>query len=248
MDARKTDFDDSRWAGATVLLSLDVALPFHEMMGLRVMNPTEFQSALRAFIRQYRILFYSGEGEANKPAASSVFSFVQSAAGAPSANAFRWWTANLYCEGPREHLDLQFWTLVIRFARRTDDDWKKLNLPFRVSDEAKLRSTQSTTLDAYNSLWEDLRKHPLSDWDLHLYALKEWDDDVPDVPNGPESIIYPITAAARGYSFWGWLLGQLDDSEIDMLHRSGQQIVDVVEELRFIQNLVSPKHLLLPSL
>lgn len=235
---------DGRWSRAISLASLDVALPFYPIMGLRVENPIGLRDGLRDYIRDYRKKYYAGEINRIALGDAGVASFLKSKLDERGATRFEYWVTHLYCEGPREHGDLQDWTLVLRAARRSEERWRLL-VPTRLRDEARRRFNDSTRMDEYGEICDRVFEGPLSDWDLHLYAINLWNDEASDCPDGPQSQIYPIAAAARGYAFWGWFLSQLSNPELETLQSAAQRLVESIDELEFIGMISSPLALML---
>ena len=162
-------------------------------------------------------------------------------------STFHWWLANLYCEHPREHAVLRAWTLILRYAHRSAGEWRRLNLPARLSVAAADRFDQSIDMTDYEALCTRLTELQLSDWDLHFYAICLWDDNSPDTPNGPFAMVYPIVAVRKGYTFWAWLLTQLSSSEVQLLHEAGKTIARETDELKYLEPIESPTPLLLRS-
>lgn len=233
-----TPTDEGRWIRAIILLSLDVTLPFYQMLGLRITSPEAFQGALRAFIREYRNFFYSNNTEAAELRVSNIVRFIALNHTPDWAHALDWWFGKMYCEAANEHVALRIWTLIFRYARNTDSIWEKLSLPHAISTEARERFNQSIYMDDYYRLCEEVWKRPLSDWDLHFYAICLWDDDALEAPNGPQSKMYPIVAAAKALSFWSWLLPRLSGINIQALNKAGQEAIETVEELRYLNPAV----------
>jgi len=174
---------DERWSRAIILLSLDVALPFYPMLGLRIISPAAFQKALRAFIREYRTQFYSDEHGQNGLRTSSATAFIAAHHSSEASHAFDWWFQNMYCEATKEHIALHAWSIILRFARKSDSAWRALHFPDVASNEARQRFNEAINMDDYRSLCDEAWHPALSDWDLHLYAICLWDDDSMETPN-----------------------------------------------------------------
>jgi hypothetical protein len=119
--------------------------------------------------------------------------------------------------------------------------WNRLGLPQGALD----RFLRSCNLDEYLRRQKEVDASPLSDWDLHLYALHLYDDnlygpkDLAHVPDGPRLHVVPTIRAYQGYLFWAWVLNTHRPDQLDRLWDEGRRIVEE-EELRSARGLPHP--------
>ncbi len=227
-----------QWLQAAALLSLDCTVPFLPLIGL---DPRiAWKDCMRAFFREHRSLVFSGKPFETASLQSIISGFTDRILGISNTHKLIWWMAIVYSEGPQDHTALRSWTLVFRCARRTSENWVRLELPVRLRDEAKKQFNLSTNLDEWNQLILEKRAKRLSDWDLHMYALHQWNDDLPDTPNGPESMMYPVMRVWKALLFWDWLLSEISEHELARLRSAANGLVQAEPELKFIESLADP--------
>lgn len=230
-----------RYFYASALLSLDVTVPFYGLMGLTVREQVPWAECFRAFIRSERPNYFAGEPAYLAKLPSLIVDFIAKWRGTYAARYVAWWVEHIYSEGPQDHANLRAWILLFRAARRPPQTWSQLGLSPRLSAEAKERFNESTNRDEWDRLATQLQSRPLSDWDLHLYAIFQWNDNLPDAPNGPLSMIYPIYSVWKGYEFWRWLLEQLSEDELKNFHLAAQDFLRTNPEVQFLESLENPK-------
>ena len=223
----------SRLAHATMLASLDLTIPFYPLIGLDRGGEFPWRDLTRDFIRERRE-DPPEEAPASFERTLAVFTRIEKEAGPAASRVFRWWCEEVYCESHKERPALYTWKWIFRGARKTANDWNALELPDALRKEAKERFQQSTDSDAFDALSESVASQALSDWDLHLHAINEWNDDLPDAPNGPLSQLYTIQSTYRSLDYWTWLLDRLSSEELETVEAAGQRFVEATEDLRFL--------------
>jgi hypothetical protein len=235
---------EARWARAAMLLSLDLTVPFHTAIALQVRGVFPWRDCSRDFIRVHRGIVNGFSPKEEKPEAEFL-EFVKAKLGETPARILWWWMHNIYSEGPREHLELRHWTLVLRRARRDVAAWNFLWIRQDLAAEALDRFKLSISMDEFRKTLDQVRSLPLSDWDLHLYAINLWNDDLDDTPNGPLSYIRPMAKDYSAYSFWNWLIPELSDGELQHLHQAAERLMAATPGLEFIKRLTQPSALTL---
>ncbi len=230
-----TAADRPREARAVMLLSLDRTRPFAHEMGLSVRGEFPWAECMRDFIREYRRAFYR-DAPPHAPAESlpDVAEFTRVRLGADAGRALRWWLAHVYAEAPSDHPEYRAWEDVLRHARRRPAVWSHLDLPPRLAGRVRELFEEAIDPDRLEPIRERVRSQPLSDWDLHLYAVNAWNDDLPDAPVGPDLAIYLITRDYRNRVFWDALTRELTAEEQRAVHAAAQATVDVTPELAYV--------------
>jgi hypothetical protein len=243
------EFDFRRWGELVSLLSMDVVSPFYGLMGLRFGAPERLQRLLRHEIVRWRNAVANAPTPVSGPFVGSQ-RFVASIAesiGAESARHLVWWERYVFHNDPRDNLDLDRWDTVLRCSRLEPALWRRL-FPDPFSEEALDRFRRSLNIDEYRRRQEDVDARPLSDWDLHLYAIHLYDDnlyseaDYVHVPDGPRVWVEPTIRDYQGRQFWAWVLKALSPDRLDRLWQNAHAIVKD-EELSSVRGLPHPSAL-----
>ena len=233
------EFDVRRRAKLVELLSMDVVSPFFDLMGLRAGGSEHLPRVLRRFTVAGR------KRMADPPLGpAEVIQAVSDSIGADAARQLVWWEQNVFSNHPRDNLELQFWTTVLLSCRNETDGWRRLGFPDPIRDEALDRLNRALNIAEYSRRQDDVDARPLSDWDLHLYAVHLYDDnlyldDMYRVPDGPRLWILPTIRNYQEYCFWAWALKALRPDQLDRLWQVAQRIV-VDDELTSVQTLPHP--------
>jgi len=240
MASEPASFDPTRWPLVFILLSMDLVLAFADLLALPIASPTGLRDVLRAEIT--RVRRRAGES----PPADLVFSSdevldaIARTLGSSQRDALVWWAHRIFEVSPRDHLDLAGWSDVLRTCKDDPARWAQLALPNAVRDAARDSLDEALYPTAYYQRLSELRARPLSDWDLHMYAVQHFDDEDDILPTGPTRYLAPTVKAARGYAWWSWLLARLDGPAQHALWRSASEIVQQAPELRYIGTLPLP--------
>ncbi len=200
-------FASDRWAMIITLLSMDVVIAFDDLMGLVVPNRLAFLAVLRSLILDMRS-GYAGGGPFYSPTA--VEAAFASELGEERRDHVAWWGNQIFERDRQDHRDLYAWTLTLRHCRHDPSRWESLGLPGDVSRSALSEFLRSINTTEYNQRKKQAQARPLSDWDLHMYALNRFDDDEDISSSGPWTYLYPTVMAYEGYRFWAWLLERLN--------------------------------------
>jgi hypothetical protein len=104
---------------------------------------------------------------------------------------------------------------------------------------------QTCRLPAFQHLKGQIDSRRLSDWDLHMYALHLYDDNLYTGArtlagtDGPWQRMEPTISNYEKYAFWRWMLGALSPEQIDRLWRLAKEL-GTEEGLRFAVDLPHP--------
>src|SRR5262245_16683128 len=234
-----------RWHQVISLLSMDVVRPFYGLMGLQPGAPEKLQRVLRQEIVSGRKKTVAEHLSADPTAVvQRIVNGLAELSGTEAARQLVWWEQNVFHNDPRDNLELDNWDTVLRCCRLERRLWRRL-FPDRLQDKAMDEFRRSLKIDEYDLLQEEVDSKPLSDWDLHLYALNLYDDNLYDeagptgVPDGPRLWVKPTIRDYQGYQFWAWVLQMLGPDELDRLWQEGFEIVKE-EDLHSAQQLAHP--------
>ena len=234
--------DPLRWPLIFTLLSMDVVIAFHDLLGLRVSAPTAFRELLRAEILQVRREF------AAAPPGDAVYSPERTlealalALGPAQRDHLLWWGQRIFGWDIQEHRSLLLWDDVLRFCALDAKRWRELRLPAHLADAARLEFVRATDRAPYDQRRVEVCDKPLSDWDLHMYVVNLFDDE--DVASrGPESYLYATFTNFQGYYFWAWLTKQMIPQEQDELMRNAINLAKQEQSLLHVGALPPPSHL-----
>jgi 8-oxo-dGTP pyrophosphatase MutT (NUDIX family) len=227
-----------RWGELVSLLSMDVVRPFYDLMGLRPGEPDELQRVLQEIVSGRKRLVEAPD------VAQGIVRAVEEELGAQASRHLFWWERHVFHNDPGDNLHLDEWDNFLRCCRHDPDLWKRL-FPDQIREEALDRFRRSLNIDEYQRRQDDVDSRPLSDWDLHLYALNLYDDNLYDdafpapVPHGPRVWVKPTVRDYQGYVFWAWVLRTLRPDQLDRLWQAGKRIV-LDEELTSVKSLLHP--------
>jgi hypothetical protein len=227
------------------MLSLDVVRPFYDLMGLRLDDPDGLQQTLRHEIVTWRKRSVAAP-EASLPfTPHGVIRVVAESLSAEASQHLVWWEQHVFHGDPRDNLNLRKWTTVLQTCHNESGLWNQLGFPDSIREEARDRFRRSGNLDEYLRRQQEVDARPLSDWDLHLYALHLYDDNLyvgmgyTHVPDGPRLWIQPTVRDYQGYQFWAWILTTLRPNQIDSLWEAASRVVET-EELHSARDLPHP--------
>lgn len=229
------------------LLSTDVARAFYDMMGIQPAIHDKLHAALRSAILATRKEFVQALLEKRPgPALASFCGYVEGRIGEGPTNHLSWWLQRVFLYGPETHDALYQWTWVLRFCRREGEEgWRQLALPKQVSDEALRCFAAAIDVNEFDKRQAAIEAHPLSDWDLHIYASQPYDFDE-DHPEGtwpdPFSIFVQTVRYYQGYRFWAWMLRALSPDQQTALRNKAMEFARSAE-LTSVKSLVHPSAL-----
>lgn len=222
------------------LLSMDVVITFDDLMGLVVPDRQAFIAVLRSLILEMRREHAAG-GPFYSP--ERVSDALASGLGMELRAHLAWWGRHIFEKSTQDHLELNAWTITLRHCRHEPARWEQLGLPSGISSDALREFLRSIDMTKHNQRNEQIDARPLSDWDLHMYALNGFDDENDLSPSGPGSYVYPTVMTYRGYRFWAWMLKHLDAEQQATLARNATLIAQSTDSLMFLGELPHPSSL-----
>lgn len=230
-------FESNRWAMIITLLSMDVVIAFDDLMGLVLPDRPAFLAALRSLILEMRRQYAAG-GPFYSP--RLVSDTLESRLGAEVCAHVAWWGNRIFEKSTHDHPELDAWTITLRHCRDDAARWEQLGIPHYVSGEALQEFLRSIDTTEYDRRSDQVNARPLSDWDLHMYAINGFDDENELCPSGPGSYLYPTVMTYRGYRFWAWMLERLDAEQQATLAQRATLIARSTESLMFLGELPAP--------
>ncbi len=229
-----------RWNKIAALLSMDVVVPFYELSGLRVPDPLAFRDLIRKLILDGRSEFPETDPAVVFIRREHLLEVTASVFGNQMRSQFEQWGDRIFELKIDEHVDLKHWARTLSYAHRTPNIWASLQIPATLNDEFLKRFLESIDTDEYDRKREEIYRLPLSDWDLHMYALHRFNDDDPPPTTGPDSYLYPTVKAYRGLRFWAWVLKAFTPENLTLVQQNATRIVQLTKHLAFIKDLPLP--------
>jgi len=98
-------------------------------------------------------------------------------------------------------------------------------------------------MQEYNRRTQAIEGKPLSDWDLHMYALRGFDDDDPALSNGPSTYVEPTIKTYQGYRFHGWLRTRIRAQGMETLYQNALPIAQRPKNQALMSPLPDPRSL-----
>ena len=216
--------DPVRWARALPLLTLDRLQPFYSAMGLSAVDPHQMQLVLRDHLIRARSAF-GPSLFANPVAVESVASDILAALGPRDARSLACWIEGIFHADPVDGKELRAWTTLLRHCRRAPKMWDSLFASPHSGAETLNAFELSINIDPFEQQFAELGEAPLSDWDLHIYAINFFDeDDSEGAPNGPHLWIAPTVRDVQGHRFWRWMQGSFSAAELTQIRRQAEAI------------------------
>ena len=242
MDSSKQDERfESRWAIITTLLSMDVVVPFYELMGIYLADSRALVTLLRKLIIDIRR--ETSDAPLNGPyySARRIIDNIKFTLGIEAQNRLLWWEKNIFDDYPKNHVDLRNWRSVLRECQLDKNLWNNLKIPKRVRRKALLELLKSFDQEHYERTFEKTYSKPLSDWDLHMYAVNLYnDDDEEGIPNGPDTWVHPTCRVYQDFCFWSWMIEQLQPEELGILQQNANKIVEINDSIYASKKLIHP--------
>jgi hypothetical protein len=245
MSADPHEINQPKFREMLYLLSMDVVSPFYELMGLRLDNPEQFQSTLREAIIAWRKQILRPLKFGKPQALDEVTVAIEGALDIASIRQLAIWGQNIFqYDSTKDGVDLRKWNSVLNYCLDEPTLWARLRLPGSATPGSFQASRK---IDEYYRIQKEVDESPLSDWDLHLYALFLYDDllyfdDPSHLRDGPRVYIKLTIRANQGFEFWAAILNQLNVNEIEELWKAARQIVEE-EGLRLARELPHPSAL-----
>ena len=232
--------DQARWVMVFNLLSMDVVVPFYDLMGFRPTEPEAFKDVVRGLVLEARRELAVDVSKGATVTAEWFLCRIGAALGAPVRRHVLWWGHHIFAYALKDHRELEAWTNLLRYCGTDPALWNGLRLEVR--DEILSKFRESLKTPAYDLRAQTVYDRPLSDWDLHLYATFAFDDEDPGIPNGPKTYVKPTVKAYHGYRFWAWILRHFR-SEMDTLYQNALPIARLPDNQPLMDDLPPPHHL-----
>jgi hypothetical protein len=205
----------ARWSIIFVLLSMDVVVPFYDLMGFMPHNAEAFRDLLRVLILELRRSIESNSAPAAKFTPEWFIERIGAEFGTTTSNHVAWWGRFVFDFSLDDHRSLDAWTNVFRYAGNDPTLWK--GVPPDLRSDTLLEFKRSLDVRTYKERLQEIDGRPLSDWDLHVYAIQGFDDQDPAAPNGPRTYILPTVKTYQAYRFWAWLLKGYRREDLEIL-------------------------------
>lgn len=236
------EMNPKHWGRVVPILTLDVVNPLFGLMGLQTNEPAGLQQILREEMIKGRRRFKADPSQL-PVTPEGIFASIEARLGQREAQQLAWWISRVFHGTPYDGIDLRKWAVLLRYCRNQNKLWERLGFPESLRVQALERFCKSINIDELNRCYEEQEARPLSDWDVHLYAIYFYDDDDSEgTPNGPRLWVTPTVRDFQGYQFWSWVVGELNQEQINWLWRCGQKLA-VDENLLSAEELPSPINL-----
>jgi hypothetical protein len=243
--SKEPEFDKRRWGELVTLLSMDVVRPFYDLMGLRLIEADALQRIMRKEIVTSRKNWMVLTDTVSPIIPEVIIRAVAESLGSEASHHLVWWERHIFFwDATHDSLNLQKWSTILQHCRHEARLWDRL-FSTSIREEAMDRFRRSYTMEEYDRRQAAVDAQPLSDWDLHLYALRLYDDnlygakDYTHVPDGPRLYVNPTVWAYQGYEFWTWVLRALSPDRLDGLWEEAGRILED-EELYSTRDLPHP--------
>lgn len=210
------DLTPDRWAQLLSVLSLDAAPELYTAMGVPTRDPATFQKVLREVIRDAR---RQHDDTPNRVPPLAVM--LAERLPAPDVAAFLRWARGAFLG---YHADQPWWSawdiVFTRWATSRQSDLDFLPPPKR--DELVAAYRRDAAVNDVRARGEKAAEQPLSDWDLEVFARRdygsEWD-------SGPYRVIEAIARDHRLKTFVARTLPGLAPAEREQLHARAQALL-----------------------
>lgn len=235
-------FNLRRWEEMIGLLSMDVVRPFFDLMGLRFRNIGDFQLVLRQEIvaGRKRATANLNSRQLNP---QEIIRAVEGPLGVNAGSHLDWWNRHVFLwDSTLDNVNLRKWTTILLYCSKEPKLWAQLGFPDGIGPDQFRRSRN---LDEYQKKQDEVDARALSDWDLHLYALRLYDDNLYEnnvnrVPDGPRLYVKPTVRANREYQFWNSVLKTMRLDQRDNLWNEALRIAQIENLLRDPETLSHP--------
>lgn len=187
------DFDTRRWQRMAATITLDRAEPFRPVAGFDwVESPT--QPLIETIRRWLHRGLEAGLQQLPAPSAHDLLADVRLARGEKVADRLRRWVLHVYAVVDRP-ASIR-WNSLLTSACRKPGLWAEFGFPAPISDALREACLIATTTDwTLIDVFEGTR---LTDWDLGIYAMFEFDDD----ENDPVHSLILVSGQWQDLHFW----------------------------------------------
>lgn len=206
------------WKKAVPLLSLDVIRPFFGEMGIGAPDAAVFQRLFRQCVVKARPSRASGVPNPSPEAwITDVTSRLRDLFGEAFVDQFRRWMFSVLF--PPADLPYNAWRLILSDCSRTPESWQSLGFPATVAEPLRQRLLEVLDWTGLQGIAEEIRRQPLSEWDLALYALYDYYQEA----NDPIADAVAASKRRRLFAFWRDLEKATTAEERIRLLQGGQE-------------------------
>jgi hypothetical protein len=199
-----------RWAEILPVLSLDVMAPLFGPMGLGELDEEALVQAVRKVILDAREAA-AASGQAPSDLGAGTFRIISAEIGEAAAIDLRRWAGRVY---QRVHADLPQWSgwrIAFEHATSREERVSLLALPPDDRNEIVELFFDIMDMREVEHQIEVLKRRPLSDWDVAMYARHGFDHD--DELNDPFDIVRRAVQMARFQRFAERLVERLTPTQ-----------------------------------
>ena len=211
------DLSTEQWNQLLSVLSLDNARGFYDAMGLPVENAASFQASLREAIMEGRQRY-----ENNPQEIPDVAKLLLQRLDATTAQRFVRWASGAFLGYHADQPDWSAWDIVFSqwaYSRRKDMSFlREEKCATFVSDYRREGSDEDV-----KKMARELMEKPLSDWDLEMYARRDWGASW---ESSPFSVIESIVRIERLKRFARAFRASLDEREREAMQRAAEKLVE----------------------
>jgi hypothetical protein len=233
--------DQARWGLIFDLLSMDVVVAFYDLMGLRVGDSQAFREVLRTVMLKSRREHDANPEQVPYYSTEQVLDVIAGTLAPEVRNHVVWWGRYIFDYSVDEHRALDAWTNLLRYCGNDPTLWEGLSEELR--NEILRKFQRSLNLQEYNRKRAEVKSKPLSDWDLHIYVLRGFDDEDPALANGPDTYVSPTIKTYQGYRFWASVLKPLRLPELETLYQNALPIAQHPDNQTLMSPLPHPRKL-----
>lgn len=236
--SRSFVLDQSRWSIIFVLLSMDVVVPFYDLMGFVPPNAETFRDLLRVLILEVRRSIESNSTPAAEFTPEWFIERIGAEFGMATSAHVAWWGRFVFDFSLDDHRSLDAWTNLFRYAGNDPALWKGVPADLRTDTLHEFK--RSLDVGTYKERLQKIDGRPLSDWDLHMYAIHGFDDEDPSAPSGPSTYILPTIKTYQGYRFWAWLLRNHRGEDLEILFSNALAVSQQPSNFRLMSEIGNP--------
>jgi hypothetical protein len=206
-----------QWNQLLSVLSLDCAGPFYGAMGVPVKSADRFREVLREVILEARRRY-----ETDPKQVPDVAGMLLNRLDRPSAEQFERWARGAFLGYHADQPDWSAWDIVFSrwaYSRRKD----LVFLPEEKRESLVSEYRLKVTTDDIEQLANEALEGPLSDWDLEMYARRNWGASW---ESSPFSVIESIVRIERltryARAFWA----SLDEREREATQVAAEKLIE----------------------
>jgi hypothetical protein len=208
-----------QWSELLSLLSLDCIVPFFGVMAIPIDDEDLFRRNIREVIVTARQM-YESRPDQIPPLPRMLFDRL----GVTAAERFDRWARNVFLGYHADQPDWSAWDIVFShwaYGRRRDLDF----LPPEKREALVSEYCRNVDTDDVKRTAEALASKPLSDWDIEMFARRNYGASW---ESSPFSIVEAITRIERLKRFARNIWLNLNDDEREKMQKNAQELVDTL--------------------